>query len=429
MAFYRSWIGGGGDLVKRYTSSMADDVEVAEEVVKILKAHVAHLAEVGAVPREAAEKIAKALDEVDYDALAKGGFEDIHEAVEKWVIDRVGEEVGGWLGLGRSRNDHVAAAIRLAALRKLAELKRGLAALRCALAKRALQYADCVMPSFTHFQPAQAITFGHYLLSVDELVEEFSRALAGVEPLLKRSPLGAGPAGGVKTPIDRRRLAKALGFEDVVGNALYASGSRFFASAAASLVVSFLVELSRYVDDFIRWNSPVIGYVKAPDSHVSTSSIMPHKRNLVTLEVLRARISEAVGHLTALYTVQAKIGAGYSLDLQEATRHLWAILKIAGEGVEVLRDFVEGLEFDCEKARLDAERYYATSSDTAEAIALSGVPFRRAYFQLTEEIKRGSAKLLPPEEAVKRPTEGSANPEEVRRAASARLIFCKTAAF
>jgi len=156
---------------------------------------------------------------------------------------------------------------------------------------------------------------------------------------------------------------------------------------------------------------------------------MPHKRNLVTLEVLRARISEAVGHLTALYAVQAKIGAGYSLDLQEATRHLWAILKIAGEGVEVLRDFVEGLEFNCEKARLDAETYYATSSDTAEAIALSGVPFRRAYFQLAEEIKRGSAKLLSPEEAVKRPTEGSANPEEVRRAASARLIFCKTPAF
>jgi argininosuccinate lyase (EC 4.3.2.1) len=286
MGFYRSWIGGGGDLVKRYASSLQDDIEIAEEVLRVVEAHVRHLAEVGAVPKEVAEAVAAALREADPAELVKGGFEDVHEALERWLVDRLGEEVGGWVGLGRSRNDHVAAAIRLAALRRAGEIQRLAERFRCVLARRALEYADCVMPSFTHFQPAQVITFGHYLLAVDELVAEFLHVLKAVEDLLRRSPLGAGPAGGVQAPIDRRRLAKLAGFDDVVENALYASGGRFFALALASVVASFLTELSRSLDDFIRWNTPLVGYVEAPDDHVSTSSIMPHKRNLVTLEVL-----------------------------------------------------------------------------------------------------------------------------------------------
>jgi argininosuccinate lyase (EC 4.3.2.1) len=132
-----------------------------------------------------------------------------------------------------------------------------------------------------------------------------------------------------------------------------------------------------------------------------------------------------LGHLTALHNVVMKIGMGYSLDLQEATRHLWAVLKIAAEGLDVFTDFIEKMKFNCEKARRDAEEYHTTSSDTAEAMALAGTPFRAAYFQLAREIKEGVAKLLSVEQALQRPTLGSANPEEVKRAASRRLAFCK----
>lgn len=429
MSFYRSWIGGRGDLVQRYTSSIRDDAEIAEEVVKVMKAHVTHLAEIGVLGKETAEKIVAALEEVEPTELLRGEFEDVHEALEKWLIDKLGEEVGGWVGLARSRNDHVAAAIRLAALRKIGALRDAAARLRCILAAKALEYADCPMPSFTHFQHAQVITFGHYLLAIDELVAEFLHMLTATEDLAKRSPLGAGPAGGVRTPIDRRRLGVLAGFKDVVENTLYASGGRFFALALASAVASFLVELSRVADDFIRWNNPSLGYVEAPPEHVSTSSIMPHKRNLVTLEVLRARSEEAVGHYAALSGVVAKVGLGYSLDLQEATRHLWDILNIAIEGVEVLADFVEKMKFNCEKGRRDAELYYATSSDTAEERALRGVPFRKAYFELALEIREGKARLLTVDEALKRPVLGSANPEEVRKSASRRLALCKPKSF
>ncbi len=424
MALYRRWIGGGSDVVSSYTSSIEDDAEIAEEVIAVMKAHVSHLVERGLVPREDGEAILKALEEVRAEDLLKPGYEDVHEALEDYLIKRAGPR-GGWVGLGRSRNDHVAAAIRLKLLRRIDALRASAERLICAAARRAVEYADCVMPSFTHFQPAQPITFGHYLLALAELLSDLTTALNSVRPVVDKSPLGSGPSGGTSAPLDRARLAQLAGFGGVVENTLYASSSRFFASLAASAVASALAELSRFVDDFIAWSSPLIGYVEPPPEHVSTSSIMPHKRNPVTLEVLRARISEAVADALALLAVQEKIGYGYSLDLQEATRHLWRVFKTAEEGLDVLRGFLEGMKFHCDKAYRDAAGFPTTSSDAAEKMALAGMPFREAYFEVAEAVKAGSAQLPDPREAVKRPVLGSPDPEAVRRSAMERLAKCQ----
>ena len=411
-------------MVSGYTSSIADDVEIAEEVVAVMKAHVSHLMERGLVPREDGEAILKALEEIRVEDLLRPGYEDVHEALEDYIIKRVGPR-GGWVGLGRSRNDHVAAAIRLRLLRHIDALKASAERLMCVAARRAAEYADCIMPSFTHFQPAQPITFGHYLLALYELLADMERALDAVRPIVDRSPLGSGPSGGTSAPLDRARLARLAGFGDVAENTLYASSSRFFASLAASAVASALAELSRFVDDLIAWSSPLIGYVEPPPEHISTSSIMPHKRNPVTLEVLRARISEAVADASALLAVQEKIGYGYSLDLQEATRHLWRVFKTAEEGLEILKGFLEGMKFRCDKAYQDAARFPTTSSDAAERLALSGIPFREAYFKVAEAVKAGSAQLPDPRDAVKRPVSGSPDPEEVRRSAMEKVAKCQ----
>jgi len=424
MALYRRWIGGSSDVVSGYTSSVQDDAEIAEEVVEVMRAHAAHLAEAGLIPRGDGEALLKALGEARVEDLLRPGYEDVHEALEDYLIKRVGP-AGGWVGLGRSRNDHVAAAIRLRLLRHMDALSAEVERLMCVAARRAAEYADCVMPSFTHFQPAQPITFGHYLLALHELLSDFLSALAAVRPVVDKSPLGSGPSGGTSAPLDRVRLARLAGFGGVAENTLYASSSRFFAGLAASVVASALAELSRFVDDLVAWSSPLLGYVEPPAEHVSTSSIMPHKRNPVTLEVLRARISEALADAEALLAVQEKIGYGYSLDLQEATRHLWRVFKTAEEGASVLRSFLEGMRFNCGKAYQDARRYPTTSSDAAERLALGGVPFREAYFKIAEAVKAGSSDLPDPREAVKRPVLGSPDPEGVRKSAMEKLSVCQ----
>jgi len=417
---YRRWIGGPGDLVSRYTSSVSDDSEIGEKVIRIMEAHVRHLSELGLIPREYSEAILRALGDVKLSELLVGGYEDIHEALEDYLIKRLGP-IGGYVGLGRSRNDHVAAAIRLRLLDYLDLIRDRVRSLRRTLLGLSMKYSGCVMPGFTHSQPAQPITLGHYFLAMDEALMDFESLLNPLRSIVDKSPLGSGAVGGTTVPMDRARLGKYAGFGGVVENTLYATGSRFFMSMAMSLVVSLLLELGRFVEDLINWSSPMIGYIRPSEEHVSTSSIMPHKRNPVTLEVLRARIGEALGHLNAALSIQRNLGTGYSLDLQEATRHLWAIMGICADGLEVLRSFIASASYDCERMRSDASKYPITSSDVAESIAMSrGIPYREAYFAVARDL--GSLSLPSPEDSVKsKGILGGPNPSEVLRVAQERL--------
>jgi argininosuccinate lyase len=416
---YRRWIGGSGELVSRYTSSIVDDAEIGDAVIQVMRAHVKHLGELGLIPRDAEEALLDALATVKPSDLLGGGYEDIHEALEDYLIRKLGE-LGGWVGLGRSRNDHVAAAVRLRLLDRLDSLGDGIRKLRRTLLRLSIQYSRCIMPGFTHSQPAQPITLGHYFLAMDEALMEFQQLLKPARSIVDKSPLGSGALGGTTVPLDRARLGRHAGFTGVVENTLYATGSRFFANVASSLVVSMLLELGRFVEDLVNWSSPMVGYVVPHEEHVSTSSIMPHKRNPVTLEVFRARVGEALGHLVSLLSIQRNLGTGYSLDLQEATRHLWAIVNIGVEGVGVLRSFLEGAHYDCARMREDASKYPITSSDLAESISMGGVPYREAYFEVAKGL--GELELPSPEDSVgSKRVLGGPNPEEVVRIAQERL--------
>ncbi len=327
------------------------------------------------------------------------------------------------MGLGRSRNDHVAAAIRLTLMDRLDELASKVGALRRTLLCLAEKYADCVLPTYTHGQPAQVGTLGHYMLALDEALADHMEVIAAVRQIVDRSPLGSAAAGGTTVPLDRHRLAELAGFTGLALNTLYATGSRAFANLACGAVVSMLVEVSRFVEDMIVWSSPQVGFVEPPIDHVATSSIMPHKRNPVTLEVLRARVAESLGHYVALLAIQRSLRTGYNLDLQEATRHVWAIMRIAIEGAEILAEFLSGATYRCDRMEEEAARYPITSSDAAEALSMKErVPYREAYFRVAEDIGKGVASLPSPGEALRmRRVIGSPNPDEVRRIARERL--------
>ncbi len=408
-----------------YTSSVADDKEIAEDVVLTMMAHVLHLIEAKAMPRGDGCKILRELADLlmKPEALIREGFEDVHEALEQHLISRIGD-AGGWVGVARSRNDHVATAHRLRLRRLAVELLKEMCGLCRALLEKASENIETYMVAFTHQQPAQVTTVAHYLLSVVEMIETHVDHIAYVlERIVNRSPLGSSALAGTIVPIDRRREAELLRFSDVVENTMYAVESRDYFTTMASAVVSFLVELSRLVNDLIVWSMPEVGYVRLPDSHVSTSSIMPHKRNPVTLEVLRARIGEAVGSLMAMYEILRPLGKGYYLDLQELTRHAWKIMHIAIDGVRVLTDLVKKMEFDRERLLKDVSSYPITSAETAERICLeTGRPFRLVYAEVARMVREGGSGLLRPEEVVRmKSCIGSPNPERIRAAIEERL--------
>jgi len=426
---YREGLLGGGELGKiKYTSSLIDDAEIYRETILAMISHVNELSRVRAIPSGKAELIINALREMAKMPYNPGeGYEDVHEYIEAVLMSRLGDD-GGWVGLGRSRNDHVATALRLRLRRLIIELALRVIELRRAALNKAIETAERLIVGSTHRQPAQVTTLGHYMLYLDELSSDFLTNLLSTYEIVNRSPLGSGPLAGTMVGLDRLREAGELGFNEVVVNTIYATGSRYFMLAPVSLVVSYLVELGRFINNIEMWLMPQLNYITVNPSHLATSSIMPHKRNPATLEVFRARIGEAIGHLMAMYSVERPVEAGYQLDLQEETRHTWAIMRIADEGLVIMTDLINGLRVNEGRVNEDLSKYPVTAAEYAELMSINeGIPFRRAHRSVAVMVKEGGKPGINPLDSINgKAILGGPNPSQVAEVAKARLSELET---
>src|SRR5581483_10959974 len=93
-----------------------------------------------------------------------GSDEDVHSFVERVLVERLGD-AGRRLHTGRSRNEQVSLDLRLYLRRRIPVLQRAVAEVVDALARQADAAGDALMPSFTHFRPAQPVLVAHFLLS------------------------------------------------------------------------------------------------------------------------------------------------------------------------------------------------------------------------------------------------------------------------
>lgn len=401
-------IGEGSGLVYEYTTSLGHDHEIYRYVVRVLLAHTLHLAERGIIPREAACRSLAALLEAlakDPGELLRPGYEDVFEALEDWLAARTGG-ASAYIWIGRSRNDHVSAALRLYTLERVAETLRWILEARSRLLQLAEKYRGVPVLFHTHQQPSQLATLDCLLEAWEEALASSYRLLAGVLPRVDRSPLGASAGAGSLAGLDPSELAGLLGFGGVLGSSLYAAGGRLDVSAAGLAAAAFLVEASRIAGDLILLSSPYVAAARLPEGHVATSSIMPHKRNPATLEVLRARAARAAGLAAGLLAVQKGLPYGYNLDLQEANPLLYSLLRDASEAARVLADLFSGLEFDTERLRRLSEAYMAWGAELAELLALRrGLPLREAYKEAAKAIREGRGRELLRELGVEDPME------------------------
>src|SRR5271157_2851535 len=285
------------------------------------KAHAAMLAAQGIITTRDAKNIAKGLDSI-LSEIGKGTFdfkralEDIHMNVESRLAELIGPAAGR-LHTARSRNDQVATDFRLWVRDAIDEIDGALAGYQRALAEKALQYADTVMPGFTHLQTAQPVTFGHHLLAYVEMAARDRGRFADTRARLNESPLGAAALAGTSFPIDRAMTAKALGFARPTANSLDAVADRDFVLETLSACAITAVHLSRFAEEIVIWSSPLVGLVKLSDKFTTGSSIMPQKRNPDAAELVRAKTGRIVGALDALLMVMKGLPLAYQKDMQE----------------------------------------------------------------------------------------------------------------
>ncbi len=309
--------------VAKFTSSRKDDARLANAVLAINKAHVVMLMEQKIIQWQDGAKILKALQNQSSQKLDPKA-EDVHMAVEEAVLAETGPEVGGNLHIAKSRNDQVTTAIRMQLRNELQTIMCQVLDMQQVLLETASKHLDTVILEYTHLQPAQPVTFAHYMLShIGALGRDLER-LKSAYKHVDLCPLGAGALATTSFPINRKRTAELLGFDAVLENSIDAVGSRDFILETQSALALLAINLSRLAEDLIIWSSPEFGTVELPDEFTSTSSIMPQKKNPEVLEVIRARASYALGDFVAATAAVKSLPTTYNLDFQEVTPKLWA---------------------------------------------------------------------------------------------------------
>jgi argininosuccinate lyase len=356
------------------------------------RAHLIMLVEQNLVSRKVANAIMQAIAGLDETEIRSspytGEFEDLFFHVEHLILESAGEPAGN-LHLARSRNDLCVAMYRLALRDLLLRAEESLLKLQGVLIAVASEHTGTVMPAHTHTQQAQPTTLAHYLLAVhDSLFRDLRRLRAAFENC-NRSPLGAAALTTSGFAIDRDRVAELLAFDGLVENSYDAIGSAdYLGETATALQLSFL-GLGRLVNDLLLWSTQEFGAVRVADSYVQVSSIMPQKRNPVSLEHVRSLFSAAVGDTNTVLIMLHNTPFGDVVDTEDDLQpYLWRALEAADGLYRLLAVVVGTMDVNRELLLERARAGYSTVTELADTLVRErGLSFRTAHAVVTAVVK------------------------------------------
>ena len=379
----------------------APDAELLPYDCRATAIHARRLHGAGVLDDDELAEAEAALATLDWEP----GDEDVHTLIER-KLGAVGRKIHA----GRSRNDQVAAALRLYVEEACAEAGRDLVALAGTILDRAEDEAETPMPGYTHLQRAQPVTVGHHLLAWLEMLERdrarFAFAAAAAEP----SPLGAGALAG-------STLALPPPDGPTLRNSLDAVADRDFALDYLYAAAVLFTHLSRIGEELVLWTSAEFGFARLPESAATGSSMMPQKLNPDVAELVRGKAGTAIGRLAGLLAVVKGLPLAYDRDLQEDKEPVFAARRDVRGALAALRVLVEGFELDHARLAAACEDPLLRATDAAEALVRQGMPFRDAHERVAEEVRSGTFESP---DAAARPAPGPGGVHDALSAARAR---------
>lgn len=346
-------------------------------------AHAEMLAAQGLISAADAAAIVGGLRRVEA-RLASGelaweaALEDVHMNVEARLIDEIGA-AGRRLHTARSRNDQVATDLRLYARAAGQRLIGGIDGLRRALVVQARTHVDTLMPGYTHLQRAQPVRLAHHLLAYEAMLERDRGRIGDAIGRGDVSPLGSGALAGTTLPIDRERVAAALGFGGVSRNSLDAVGDRDFAIELVAAIALAMVHLSRLGEELVLWTTSEFGFARIGEAYCSGSSLMPQKMNPDLAELLRGKVGRTIGAWVSLMTIVKGLPLAYNKDLQETQEPLYDAVETLEACLAVARGMIESLEFDAARMRAAIDEGHLVATELADYLVTRGVAFREAH--------------------------------------------------
>ncbi len=366
-----------------FNASIGFDIRLYAQDIKGSMAHCRMLAKQGIIGEDEATQILDGLLEIKRE-MDRGELsvdedhEDIHSLVEKVLVEKIGP-VGEKLHTGRSRNDQVSLDVRLYVREAIHRVTDLVKEVQKALVGLADKNSDLIFPAYTHLQRAQPVLLAHHLLAYYEMLkrdrQRFQEGLHRVNIL----PLGSAAVAGSAFDLDRKMMAKDLGFDAISENSMDAVSDRDFVIEFLCSSSVLMMHLSRLCEELIIWSTQEFGFVSLPDAFCTGSSIMPQKKNPDLPELIRGKTGRVYGHLMALLTTMKGLPLSYNKDMQEDKEALFDTTDTVEQSLFVLSRLLPEITFRRERMKKATEEGYLDATDLADYLVGKGMTFRKAH--------------------------------------------------
>ncbi|WP_425465043.1 argininosuccinate lyase [Paenibacillus sinopodophylli] len=358
--------------------------ELLLPMIEVHKAHLVMLLEQELLTQEEATHIAKALLSIDLVLLSQGTyngqFEDLFFEVEHKLLE-LSNETSGSLHLGRSRNDMGIAIYRITLRKKLLRTIGSALALQASLLDFANKHTGTIIIAHTHTQQAQPTTLAHYIAAVSDSLARDIRRLQAAYANCNLSSMGAAALTTSGFAINRKRVAELLAFDGLIENAYDAvSGADYVAEIAAGVQLA-AINLGRFTQELLLWCTQEFAVAKVAAPYVQISSIMPQKRNPVSIEHIRSLLSSISGNAQTVLTMLHNTPFGDIVDTEDDMQpYAWRSLDTLEVVYRLLAKVIASLQINEEVLRQRAAASFATVTELADTLVREeGLSFRNAH--------------------------------------------------
>ncbi|MFV2198145.1 argininosuccinate lyase [Nocardiopsis sp. LOL_012] len=376
--------GGPDQALARLSLSTHFDWRLARHDIAGSRAHARALHRAGLLTADELDRMVEGLDRLEAD-VASGAFtpvfedEDVHTALERGLLERVGPDLGGRLRAGRSRNDQIATLVRMYLREEARSIAEEVLALVGALADQAAAHPDAAMPGRTHLQHAQPVLLGHQLMAhAWPLLRDVER-LRDWDRRAAVSAYGSGALAGSSLGLDPEAVGAELGFPGSVENSIDGTAARDVVAEFAFVTAMIGVDLSRLSEEVILWATKEFSFVTLDDAFSTGSSIMPQKKNPDVAELARGKAGRLVGDLTGLLTTLKGLPLAYNRDLQEDKEPVFDAVDSLHLLLPAMTGMVATLVFHTDRMAGLAPQGFSLATDIAEWLVRERVPFREAH--------------------------------------------------
>ena len=369
--------------VNDFNSSISFDARMYRHDIRGSMAHAQMLGEQGIIEKHESEKIIEGLKGIlaDLDSGAlhfDPNAEDIHMFVEQVLTERLGD-TGKRLHTARSRNDQVALDIKFYLKDECDEISKLTYELIETLIATAQEHYDTVMPGYTHLQRAQPVTFAHHIMAYAQMLTRDLGRLADTKNRMDRMPLGSCALAGTTYPLNRKRTAELLGFEDITYNSLDGVSDRDYCIELASAVSILMMHLSRFSEEIVMWCSWEFKFIELDDAYSTGSSIMPQKKNPDITELIRGKTGRVYGDLMTLLSMMKNLPLAYNKDMQEDKEAIFDAIDTVKLCLSTFIPMFRTMTVLKGNMRKAAVKGFINATDCADYLVKKGMPFRDAY--------------------------------------------------